>query len=293
MRLRADFALLLVAILWGSAFAAQRAAGQLGSVYFFNATRFLLAGLLLLPFSFRTKVAGAQLAWMFVAGAILFVGSALQQAGLLTTSAGNAGFLTSLYVVIVPLVMLVGWGEKPHPLAIAAVLLAAAGAYLLSTAGRFHAHEGDVLELVGAAFWAMHVVVLGKFATAYDALSFSTGQLFIASALNWVAYSQFESPVSVLPAALLGAILYTAVASLAIGYTLQIWGQKHTPPTDAAILLSLESVFAAIAGGLLLGEKLMPVQVAGCVLIFVAAILSQAGAWGRIQRSISAGQLPE
>lgn len=293
MRLRADFALLLVAILWGSAFAAQRAAGQLGSVYFFNATRFLLAGLLLLPFSFRTKVAGAQLAWMFVAGAILFVGSALQQAGLLTTSAGNAGFLTSLYVVIVPLVMLIGWGEKPHPLAIAAVLLAAAGAYLLSTAGRFHAHEGDVLELVGAAFWAMHVVVLGKFATAYDALSFSTGQLFIASALNWVAYSQFESPVSVLPAALLGAILYTAVASLAIGYTLQIWGQKHTPPTDAAILLSLESVFAAIAGGLLLGEKLMPVQVAGCVLIFVAAILSQAGAWGRIQRSISAGQLPE
>jgi drug/metabolite transporter (DMT)-like permease len=282
MRLKADLGLLLVAVLWGSAFAAQRVAALLGSVYTFNAARFLLAAMLLAPFALRTRPKRGQWLWMLAAGTILFAASALQQAGLLTTTASNAGFITSLYVVIVPLIMLVVWREKLHPMAAAAVFLAAAGAFLLSTAGTFGVRPGDALELAGAMLWALHVVLLGKYVSGYDPVAFSAGQLLVGSALNWIASFLVEHPPSLLTAPLLGAIVYTAVASLGLGYTLQIWGQKHTPPTDAAIILSLESVFAAIAGGLVLTERLVPIQIAGCVLILGAAILTQVGGWGRI-----------
>jgi drug/metabolite transporter (DMT)-like permease len=257
-------------------------AALLGSVYFFNGARFLVAALLLVPFALRARPKSGQWRWMLAAGTILFAASALQQAGLVTTTASNAGFITSLYVVIVPLIMLLGWGERPRPLAAVAVLLAAAGAFLLSTAGTFGVHGGDALELMGAMLWALHVVLLGKYTSGYEPISFSAGQLLVGGALNWIACFLVERPASPLTAPLLGAILYTAVASLGLGYTLQIWGQKRTPPTDAALILSLESVFAAIAGGLVLTERLVPVQIAGCILIVGAAILTQVRGWGRI-----------
>ena len=132
MRIKADLVLLLVAILWGSAFAAQRTAGLLGSVYVFNAARFLVAAVLLLPFALRGRLAPGQLQWMFAAGAVLFMASALQQAGLVTTTAGNAGFLTSLYVVLVPLVLFIGWREKARPMALIAVARLLASARICS-----------------------------------------------------------------------------------------------------------------------------------------------------------------
>jgi len=283
LRLRADLTLLLVAVLWGSAFAAQRVAGRLGSVYFFNGARFLVAALFLWPAGRRSKVMPGQWAWMCTAGAVLFAASAAQQAGLLTTTAANAGFLTSLYVVLVPFVLFVGWRQKPHLVAALAVVLAGAGAFLLSSSGRFEVRSGDALELVGAVFWALHVVLLGKFASAYDAVSFSMGQLLVASALNWLVAAFVEPVPWPAPTPLVGAVLYTAVISLALGYTLQIWGQRHTPPTEAAIILSLESVFAAVAGGLILAERLQPIQIGGCALIILAAILAQAGGWSRMK----------
>jgi len=288
LRLRADLVLLLVAALWGSAFVAQRIAAEGGSVYFFNASRFLIAALLLLALRRNSRSGPRQVFWMCAAGTVLFIASALQQAGLLTTSASNAGFLTSLYVVLVPFVVFVGWRQKPHALAMVAVVLAAAGAYLLSTAGQFAFQSGDALELGGAAFWALHVVLLGKFAARYDAISFSTGQLLVASALNWFAGALVE-PAPWPPAGpLVAAVIYTAIVSLALGYTLQIWGQKHTPPTDAAIILSMESVFAAISGVLILGESLLPIQILGCVLIALAAILAQARARGTMKSATPA-----
>jgi drug/metabolite transporter (DMT)-like permease len=285
MRLKADLVLLLVAVLWGSAFAAQRAAGLLGSVHFFNAARFLVAALLLLPFAARSKIAPRQVLWTCSAGVILFAGSALQQAGLRTTTAGNAGFLTSLYVVIVPFVVFVGWRERPHLSSIGAVMLAALGAYLLSTAGQFRLQDGDLLELGGALFWAVHVVILGKFATRYDAFAFSAGQLLVASGLSWIAAAFLDPRGLPLSPTLIGSILYTAVISLGMGYTLQIWGQRHTPPTDAGIILSLESVFAATAGGFVFGERWMPIQLLGCAIIVLAVLLSQAGGWSRMSPS--------
>lgn len=282
MRLKADLTLFLVAILWGSAFAAQRIAGELGSVYLFNGARFLLAAILLSPFVFRVRIPRVQWAWMGAAGAILFIASALQQAGMLTTTAGNAGFITGLYVVIVPFVMFVGWREKPHWLSVVAVVMAGIGAYLLSTAGRFQMQPGDLLELIGAFFWSFHVVLLGKYASKFESISFSAGQMFIASILNFLVGLFLEHPDLSHPAPLLGAIVYTAVISLGLGYTLQIWGQRHTPPTDAAIILSLESVFAVIAGWLVLSERLAPIQITGCVIIFLAVLLSQVKAWSKM-----------
>ena len=282
MRIRADLALLLVAVLWGTAFAAQRVAAMQGSVYFFNAARFLVAAVLLAPLAMRARLASGQIRWMLAAGAVLFTASALQQAGLTTTTAGNAGFLTSLYVVLVPLVMFVGWRQRPGPLTAAAVVVAAAGAYLLSTGGQFEPRAGDLLEWGGAGLWAIHVVLLGKYASRYDAISFSTGQLLVASALNWIA-SGFLEPIALpLSHDLVGAILFTAVVSLALGYTLQIWAQRHSPPTDAALIMSLESVFAAASGYMLLGERLTAAQLAGCAVIVLAVVLSQIRPWGKI-----------
>ncbi|MBV6395479.1 MAG: hypothetical protein HFACDABA_01055 [Anaerolineales bacterium] len=297
MRLKADLTLLFVSVVWGSAFVAQRVAGQLGSVYFFNGARYLLAALVVLPFALRSAraarqadssavISRAQHKWMFIAGLILFIGSALQQVGMVYTTAGNAGFITALYIVLVPVVLFLGWRERLHWLAFAALALAVSGAFLLSTGGRFEARAGDAIELAGAFFWALHVIVLGKFASKFDALSFSTGQLAVCGLLNFAAGALVET----LPAfdwALVGAALFTALFSLGLCYTLQIWAQRHTPPADAALILGLESVFAVLSGWLFLDETLNLIQLVGCALIFAAVLLSQLKEWtsGKINAS--------
>lgn len=288
MRLKADLTLLLVSIIWGSAFVAQRIAGQLGSVYQFNGARYLLAALILLPFVKRIHLASIprpQYKWMAVAGFFLFLGSALQQAGLVYTTAGNAGFITSLYVVLVPVALFLFWGERPHWMSILAVVLACIGAFLLSTGGRFELRIGDALELIGALFWTFHVIILGKYASKFEAMTFSLGQLIVCGLLNLGVGVIVEPALSLHPPLLL-AIAYTAVFSLGLCYTLQVWAQKHTPPADAALILSLESVFAVLAGWLLLNETLIVIQIVGCLLIFIAVMLSQFKEWtsGTIDR---------
>lgn len=281
MRLKADLTLLLVSIIWGSAFVAQRVAGQMGSVYLFNGVRYLLAALVVLPFVGRHSISSysrAQYKWMFIAGFILFIGSALQQVGVVYTTAGNAGFITALYVVLVPIVLFIGWRERFHWLALAAVGMAVGGAFLLSTGGRFEVRAGDALELASALFWALHVVVLGKFAAQFESKSFSVGQLAVCGLLN-LTVGIFAEPFPPLDWRLAAAVAYTAFFSLGLCYTLQIWAQRHTPPADAALILSLESVFAVLAGWLLLDEKLAPIQILGCGLIFAAVLLSQFKTW--------------
>ncbi|MGZ9164897.1 MAG: DMT family transporter [Anaerolineales bacterium] len=286
MRLKADLTLFIIAIIWGTAFVAQRVAGQLGSVYLFNGARYILAGLVVLPFALRVGRVSSptsqvlnlsypreQYKWMFIAGILLFIAAALQQAGMLSTTAGNAGFITSLYVVLVPMVLFFGWRERPHWLAIVAVALAVSGAFLLSTGGRFEVRVGDALELVGALFWALHVSLLGKFASRFESMSFSVGQLLVCGILNLVLGVFIEQPVFTW--SLAGAAIYTAIFSLGLCYTLQVWAQRHTPPADAALILGLESVFAVLAGWLLLNETLTRIQILGCMLIFFAVGLSQ------------------
>jgi len=284
MRLKADLTLLIVSVIWGSAFVAQRVVGQMGGVYFFNAARYLLAALVVLPLALRVGQASSptypreQYKWMFIAGFLLFVGSALQQAGMVYTTAGNAGFITGLYVVLVPFALLFIWREKPHWMSIVAVVLAGVGAFLLSTGGRFEVKPGDALELVGALFWTFHVIVLGKYASRFEAMSFSAGQLIVCGLLN-LGVGIVAEPMMKFSGQLMFAIAYTAIFSLGLCYTLQVWAQRHTPPADAALILSLESVFAVISGWLLLHEKLVSIQILGCILIFIAVILSQFKEW--------------
>lgn len=274
MRLKADLTLLFASMLWGSAFVFQRIVGQQGGVYYFNGMRFLLGALILLPFIRKRKTASrAQWLWMGVAGAILFVASALQQAGIQYTTAGNAGFITSLSVVIVPFVLWIGWRECPRWSAVVAVVMAGVGAYLLSTGGSFRVQKGDALELVGALFWALHLVLLGKFALHFESIPFAVGQFMVAGFLNLFAGLVLETPV--INRAIIGAVVYTAVFSVGIGYTLQVWGQRFTPPTDAALILSLEAVFAVLSAWLFLSEKLVLVQIAGCALILGGVLLTQ------------------
>ena len=290
MRLKADITLFIISIIWGSAFVAQRVAGQVGSVYMFNGLRYVLAGLVVLPFAWRLHRAGQafrpanylprdQYKWMFIAGFFLFLGSALQQAGMQYTTAGNAGFITSLYVVFIPILLFFFWGEKPHWLFIVAVVLAMSGAFLLSTGGTFDAiHFGDLLEIIGALFWAFHVIILGKYAHNFESMSFSVGQLLVCGLLN-LGLGAFVESMPVFDLNFLFAIGYTAFLSLGLCYTLQIWAQKHTPPADAALILGLESVFAVLSGWLLLNERLAGIQILGCVMIFSAVILSQFKEW--------------
>ncbi|MBV6400427.1 MAG: hypothetical protein CNIPEHKO_00714 [Anaerolineales bacterium] len=305
MRLKADLLLFIVAVIWGTGFVAQGVAAQYQAAYLFNGVSFMLAALILIPFipkdvlatesaektekkknsqwslwtQWLPKLPKQQWKWMFIAGAILFFATAFQQVGLFYTKVANAGFLTSLYVVFTPFLLWVMFREKPHWVDMLAVVLAGVGAYFLSTAGRFEVQRGDTLEVIGSAFWALHVVVLGRFASKFESVSFAAGHFFISGSLNFLCGLAFEDVSQLTALPLVGAILFRASISVGIGYTLQVWGQKHTPPTDAALILSLEAVFAGLAGWFVLSQTLQPIQILGCVVIFVAVLLAQVKSW--------------
>jgi len=299
MRLKADLLFFMVAIIWGTGFVTQGVAARYQVAYLFNGVSFMLAALILIPFiprgAKREKVTKEQWKWMLVAGVILFFATAFQQVGLFYTKVANAGFLTSLYVVFTPFLLWVMFREKPHWVDLLAVILAGVGAFFLSTGGRpalsliegFEVQRGDALEVIGSTFWALHFVVLGKFATKFESVSFASGHFFISGFINLVC-GLFVEDASILTALpLAGAILYRASISIGIGYTLQVWGQKHTPPTDAALILGLEAVFAVIAGWIVLDQTLLPIQIFGCVVIFVAVLFSQIKVWnsGKIENA--------
>ena len=276
MRIKADLSLFLVAVIWGSAFAAQRVAAEYIGPFLFNGSRFLLGALLLLPMiRFQLNLVKSEYFWVLAAGSILCGASVLQQTGLQWTTAGNAGFITGLYVVFIPLILLLVLKQRMHWLLWVAALLAALGIFLLSAGGTFQLAPGDGLELIGALFWAAHVVVISQAMKHMDALRFAIGQYLVAGVLNTVIGLVFEWQTipGLLPA--WWTVVYVGLFSVAIGYTLQVWAQKYAPPTDASLILSLESVFAAVFGYLFLGEVLLPIQLLGAGIILGAILLSQ------------------
>ncbi len=276
-RLRSDSILLLTAIIWGSAFVAQRVAAQYLGVFLFNGLRFLLAALLMLPFvSLRQVFDRRSFAWTAAAGAVLFTGSALQQAGLQYTTAGNAGFITSLYVVLVPVLLLILFRRQSHWLSWLAALIAIFGAWLLSANGQsLQLAPGDGFELLGALVWALHVIVVEKAVHRMPVLPFAVGQFFVSALFNLLLGLGWEAHTlpGLLPA--WWTVAYVGVFSTAIGYTLQALGQRHAPAVDAALIFSLESVFAALTGYFFLQELLLPLQILGCGLILAAVALAQ------------------
>jgi drug/metabolite transporter (DMT)-like permease len=290
-RLKADSILLLVAMIWGSAFVAQRVAALNMGAYAFNGLRFLLGGLVLLPFAWRSHRNSARIqrneVWgIALAGLLLFGGSSFQQFGMQFTTASNAGFITGLYVVFIPLILAIGWRQRPRREVWVASFCAATGLFLLSTGGRLRLAPGDALVLISAGLWACHVIWVGRLVQRLDALRIAFGQNLVCGGLSLAI--ALGSAQQVFPEATTawGAILYTAVFSIGIGYTLQVVGQRVAPPADAAIILSLEAVFAALTGWLVLDEHLTVVQLLGCGLMLAGMLLAQLGAYaGEARRS--------
>jgi len=286
-RLKSDLALLSAALIWGTGFVAQRiAADSHVGVFIFNGVRFLLGVLILIPFLIhRPLPQKGVLRKMAITGGFLFCGSAFQQAGLQYTTAGNAGFITGLYVVLVPILMVVIWKQRNAAHSWFAALLALAGIWLLSGNGKPQLAPGDGLIMLGALFWALHMIYVGKYSPGIDFVWFAVGQYLVASLLHLVAGVSFEaSTIANLPATA-WAVAYNGVFSVACGFTLQVIGQKHSPPADAAVILSMESVFAAVFGYLFLSEQLSPIQIGGCIVILAAMLIAQL--WRPAEKSIA------
>jgi drug/metabolite transporter (DMT)-like permease len=278
VRLRADLTLLLVAVIWGSAFVAQRVAAQSMGAYLFNGVRFLVGALVLLPLAIWNKPGRftyKNAPVVILAGGLMFAGASTQQLGLRFTTAGNAGFITGLYVVLIPLIQVFFLRRRSRKIVWLASLLAAAGLFLLSTGGQFRLAPGDALELISAFLWALHVLWIGRAVKQVNVLHLVIGQNIICGVLSLVVGLAWEG--STLTTAIQGwwPILYTGVLSIGVGYTLQAVGQKVAPAADAAIILSLEAVFAALGGWLLLNERLTPVQLMGSGLMFSGMVISQ------------------
>jgi drug/metabolite transporter (DMT)-like permease len=209
-----------------------------------------------------------------IAGSILFGGASLQQIGIIYTTAGKSGFITGLYVVLVPLIGLF-WRQRPGAGRWIGVLLALAGLYLLSGTGRFALEKGDFLVFLSSFFWAAHVHVLGWASPRQSPVRLACLQYAVVSVLSLAVALAFESPTA--SALIDGAVplLYGGIMSVGVAYTLQVVAQRKAAPAHTAIILSLEGVFAALGGWLILGETLTLPEFAGCTLMLGAMVSAQ------------------
>ena len=288
-QLRNTLMLVGCALIWGTAFVAQSVGSGYMGPYTFLASRSWLAcafllGLLAvrrqdqrrhgqrLPFWIHGKtlaVGGA------LCGAALFVACNLQQMGMTETGAGKAGFITALYVVLVPVCGLFA-GRRQHWMLWLGVGLAAVGLYLLCvTGGGLAIGRGDLLVLAGALGFTAHIIIIDHFSPKVDGVAMSCLQFAVASGLALVAMLLFEQPSWQAVRSAAFPLFYAGVFSCGMGYTLQIVGQKTTDPTVASLILCLESVFAVLFSWLLTGETLSPRELAGCALMFAAILLAQ------------------
>ncbi|HYF82477.1 MAG TPA: DMT family transporter [Clostridia bacterium] len=288
--MKSNVLLMLTAAIWGFAFVAQRVGMQYVGAFTFNGVRFALGCISLIPLLiyFKNKkseeaaeeVSANALIPGIIAGSILFLAASLQQIGLAYTTAGKAAFITGLYIVLVPLFGIF----LKHSIKVstwAGVTLAVVGLYFLSVSEDFSIAKGDFLEIIGAFFWASHILVIDYFTKKVDALKLSFVQFATCSVLSMAVALIFEDiSISGLSQALI-PILYGGLGSVGIAYTLQVVAQKHAKPSHAAIILSMEAVFAAIGGALLLSENLGGRGYLGCALMFGGMILTQVQSFGK------------
>jgi drug/metabolite transporter (DMT)-like permease len=287
LTLKSDSLLLLTAVIWGFAFVAQRVGMEYVGPFTFNGVRFALGSFVLLPLILRNRKHKANSREILtrpstrtiifgggILGLTLFAAASLQQVGLVYTTAGNAGFITGLYVVIVPILGLL-LGQRTDVGTWIGAFLAAAGLYLLCITDEFSISFGDMLELVGAFLWAGHVLLIGWLSPKIDSLKLAFTQFAACSVLSLITAVFTE--VIVLKALFKATIpiLYGGVLSVGVAYTLQVVAQRNAHPAHAAILLSLEAVFAALGGWLILNETLAPRELFGCALMFAGMLLSQ------------------
>lgn len=272
----------LTAIIWGFAFVAQKSGMLHLGPFIFNGIRFLLGGLALLVLLWFIKdklgltmqlfrEAIPQGAWL---GVILFAGASFQQAGIVHTEAGKAGFITGLYVILVPLIGLF-LGQRPGKLIWAGAFIALAGLYLLTVSGKFQIEYGDLLVMISAVFWAMHVQLVNSMVQKHSPLLLSIIQFLVCGILSILTGAIIETTTLHSIANAWLPLLYGGLISVAIAYTLQVFAQQNVQPSSASLILSFETVFAVIGGALLLGETLLIKQVVGCLLMLGGILMVQ------------------
>lgn len=273
----------LTAIIWGFAFVAQRVGADYVGSFTFNGIRFLLGALSLIPVimlfekeKFNKEKFLKTLFTGLIAGVVLFTAASLQQFGVeITGSAGKAGFLTGLYTVLVPL-MRFAMGKRTSILSFIGAAFALCGLFLLCMTGdRLTFGTGDIVLIIGAVFWAVHILIVDKYVNSVSPLKFSMTQFFVCGILS-IIFALFTEDIqlsSIKSAAV--PILYGGIMSVGVAYTCQILGQKDADPAFAAIVFSTESVFSAIGGAIILHEVMSGRGYIGCVFIFVGIVLSQ------------------
>ena len=283
--LKSSLLLLLAAAIWGFAFVAQRVGAKYLGSFTFNGLRFALGSISLIPLiiyfsknpnedSKEDKHWNSAMPAGIVAGCVLFCAASLQQVGIIYTSAGKAGFITGLYIVLVP-IFGIALKQRTNLNTWLGAILAVIGLYLLSVNDNFSIAKGDLLEIAGAVFWAIHILVIDHFTRKVDALKLSFVQFATCSILSLTAALIFEKITLTGISQALIPILYGGICSVGIAYTLQVVGQKHAKPSHAAIVLSMESVFASIGGLIILHENLGIRGYLGCALMLSGMLISQ------------------
>ena len=287
--LRGSLLLLLGSVIWGAAFAAQRAGMDHVGPYTFNGVRMLLAWLVMVPvtalFEGRNKKnpdhtaadpKEQRLAGV-LCGTLLFVATSLQQMGLVTTTAGKAGFITALYVVLVPVAAWLLFRKNPGKVIWLGVVIAVAALWLLCmpAGGSFQLQGGDLLVLGCAVCFTFQILCVDHYAPRVSGVRLARDEFFVTGGLSMLIALATETVAWEGIREAMIPILYAGVMSGAVGYTLQVLGQRDTDPTVASILMCLEAVFAVLTGALLLGEKMTVRETVGCVMMFSAVILAQ------------------
>ena len=281
--LKWDFLLLFVTVLWGFAFVAQQLGMDHLGPFGFNGCRFLLGALLVWLFaryaprslvvSLTPPVYGAWKGGIIV-GLFLFLGATFQQIGLAGTTAGKAGFLTVLYAVLVPLISHFS-GTNVRRSEIVGSSIAFIGSYYLSTDGPFEFERGDILIMIGSLCWAFHALAISRAVQRQNPLIVAWQQFLVCGALSLLIALALESISLRQMYAARYALLFAGGASIALGYTLQVVVQRYVSPTHAVIIFSLEGVFAAVGGVLLLGETMTGRAVAGAIIMLAGVLIAQ------------------
>ena len=287
--MKSNILLIITAMIWGFAFVAQRSGMEYVGPFTFNSIRFSLGALSLIPIlilnqrrsfnrkkliDFRTNK--FLLKGGIIAGIILFFGASFQQGGMVYTEAGKAGFITGLYIVLVPVFGLLFKQKTSFKTWIGAII-AFVGLYLLSIKENLTMDYGDLLVLISAIFWSLHVIVISRFSPKTDPIQLAFFQFLLCAFLSFFAaiFSEIITISSVFNALI--PLLYAGLASVGIAYTLQVVAQREAHPSHAAIIMSLESVFAVIGGWLLLDESIPLTGLTGCALMLTGMIFSQLG----------------
>ncbi len=281
--LKGNLILMLTAVIWGVSFVSQRVGMEYIKPNTFNGIRTILGAFILVPFIFaREKTCKSRpsdgkslLIGGIVSGALLCAAGTLQTWGMVYTTSGKSGFITAMYMIFVPIIGLFA-GKKVCAATAVGVVLAVVGMYMLSIGGTDIAiNKGDVITLACAFIFAFHIMTIDRFSSEVDCVKLACLQFFVCGTINIILMFLFEHPDWSLVRACAVPILYSGIMSCVVAYTLQIVGQQYAEPTTASIIMSLESVFAALAGWAVLNETLTLREALGCILMFAAIIIVQ------------------